>query len=99
MPTDQFVIDEYLIPKSDFIAMKNENKRVPGVEADGADWFAEVRQMMDFKLKRCGYRTRNGKLDSVRLDAATLIVMPRASDISAASDELNVEISRMYWLV
>lgn len=79
--------------------MKHEGKLGLGVHGDGAAWLAEVRQMMDFNLKRLAYRARNGKLDHVRLEAGTLIVTPRASDIPAAADELNVEISEMYPLI
>ena len=92
-------IDEHLMPKPAFVAMKDEGKLGLGVQGDGAAWLAEVRQMMDFNLKRLAYRARNGKLDGVRLDAGTLIVTPRASDIPAAADELNVEISEMYPLI
>lgn len=79
--------------------MKEEGKLGLGVQGDGAAWLAEVRQTMDFNLKRLAYRARNGKLDGVRLEAGTLIVTPRASDIPAAADELNVEISEMYPLI
>ncbi|MFN3845206.1 MAG: Tn3 family transposase [Paracoccaceae bacterium] len=92
-------IDEHLMPKPAFLAMKEEGKLGLGVQGDGAAWLAEVRQTMDFNLKRLAYRARNGKLDGVRLEAGTLIVTPRASDIPAAADELNVEISEMYPLV
>lgn len=92
-------IDEHLMPKPAFVAMKDEGKLGLGVQGDGAAWLAEVRQMMDFNLKRLAYRARNGKLDYVRLEAGTLIVTPRASDIPAAADELNVEISELYPLI
>ncbi|PRA79323.1 DDE transposase, partial [Ochrobactrum sp. MYb29] len=92
-------IDEHLMPKPAFVAMKDEGKLGLGVQGDGAAWLAEVRQMMDFNLKRLAYRARNGKLNYVRLEAGTLIVTPRASDIPAAADELNVEISEMYPLI
>lgn len=92
-------IDEHLMPKPAFLTMKEEGKLGLGVQGDGAAWLAEVRQTMDFNLKRLAYRVRNGKLDGVRLEAGTLIVTPRASDIPAAADELNVEISEMYPLV
>jgi TnpA family transposase len=92
-------IDEHLMPKPAFLTMKEEGKLGLGVQGDGAAWLAEVRQMMDFNLKRLAYRARNGKLDGVRLEAGTLIVTPRVSDIPAAADELNVEISEMYPLV
>ncbi len=86
-------IDEHLLPKPAFVAMKDEGKLGLGVHGDGAAWLAEVRQMMDFNLKRLAYRARNRKLDHVRLEAGTLIVTPRASDIPAAADGLNVEIA------
>lgn len=79
--------------------MKDEGKLGLGVQGDGAAWLAEVRQMINYNLKRLAYRARNGKLNGVRLDAGTLIVTPRASDIPAAADELNVEISEMYALI
>lgn len=79
--------------------MKDEGKLGLGVKGDGAAWLAEVRQMINFNLKRLAYRARNRKLDHVRLEAGTLIVTPRASDIPAAADELNVEISQMYPLI
>lgn len=92
-------IDEHLMPKPAFVAMKDEGKLGLGVQGDGAAWLTEVRQMMDFNLKRLAYRARNGKLDHVRLEAGIMIVTPRASDIPAAADELNVEISDMYPLI
>lgn len=87
------------MPKPAFVAMKDEGKLGLGVQGDGAAWLTEVRQMMDFNLKRLAYRARNGKLDHVRLEAGIMIVTPRASDIPAAADELNVEISDMYPLI
>lgn len=92
-------IDEHLMPKPAFVAMKDEGKLGLGVQGDGAAWLTEVRQMMDFNLKRLAYRARNRKLDHVRLEAGTLIVTPRTSDIPAAADELNIEISDMYPLI
>ncbi|WP_459584106.1 Tn3 family transposase, partial [Enterobacter hormaechei] len=38
-------------------------------------------------------------LEGVRLDAGTLIVTPLASEVPAAADELNIELSEMYPLV
>ncbi len=87
------------MPKPAFVAMKDEGKLGLGIQEDGAAWLTEVRQMMDFNLKRLAYRARNGKLDGVRLDAGTLIVTPRPSGIPVAADELNVEISEMYPLI
>lgn len=92
-------IDEHLMPKPAFVAMKDEGKLGLGVQGDGAGWLTEVRQIMDFNLKRLAYRARNGKLDGVKLEAGTLIVTPRVSDIPAAADKLNVEISDMYPLI
>ncbi|UVV70746.1 Tn3 family transposase [Brucella anthropi] len=92
-------IDEHLMPKPAFVAMKDEGKLGLGVQGDGAAWLTEVQQITDFNLKRLAYRARNGKLDGVKLEAGTLIVTPRASDIPAAADKLNVEISDMYPLI
>ncbi len=92
-------IDEHLMPRSTFIAMKEEDRLGLGVEADGAQWLAEARQMLDFNLKRLAHRARSGKLEGVRLEAGTLIVTPTAGGVPAAAEELNVEISDMYPLV
>jgi TnpA family transposase len=92
-------VDEHLMPKVAFVALKEENKLGLGVQGDGAAWLAEVRQMMDFNLKRLAYRARNGKLEGVRLEAGTLIVTPQASDVPAAAEALNAEINEMYPLV
>ncbi|MFJ1311881.1 Tn3 family transposase [Agrobacterium sp. P15N1-A] len=92
-------IDEHLMPKPAFVALTEEGKLGLGVQADGTAWLADVRQMMDFNLKRLAYRARNGKLEGVRLEAGTLILTPRASDVPAAVEDLNDEISDMYPLV
>lgn len=62
-------------------------------------WLTEMQQLLDFNLKRLAHRARNGKLEGVRLDAGTLIVPPLASEVPAAADELNIELSEMYPLV
>ena len=92
-------IDEHLMSKPAFTALKEDNKLGLGVQCDGAAWLAEVRQMMDFNLKRLTWRARYGKLDGVRLENGILIVTPRASDVPAAAAALNAEISEMYPLV
>ncbi|WQP06817.1 Tn3 family transposase [Sinorhizobium meliloti] len=92
-------IDEHLMPKPAFIVLKEEDKLDLGVQSDGAAWLAEVRQMMDFNLKRLAWRARYGKLEGVRMESGTLIVTPRASDIPAAAEALNAEITEMYPLV
>lgn len=92
-------IDEHLMPKPAFIAMKEQDKLGLGVDSDGAAWLNEARQVLDFNLKRLAYRARAGKLEGVRLDAGTLIVTPNASDVPSAAEDLNAEISEMYPLV
>ncbi|WP_336814152.1 Tn3 family transposase [Bosea sp. MMO-172] len=92
-------VDEHLMPKPAFVALKQEDRLGLGVQDDGAAWLSEVREMMDFNLQRLAWRARYGKLDSVRLEAGTLIVTPHASDIPAAAEALNAEISDMYPLV
>lgn len=55
--------------------------------------------MMDFNLKRLVWRARFGKLDGVRIENGTLIVTPNTSDVPAAAEALNAEITEMYPLV
>jgi len=92
-------IDEHLMPRSAFTTMKEEDRLGLGVGTDGVAWLNEVKQVLDFNLKRLAYRARAGKLEGVRLEAGTLIVTPTAGDVPAAAEELNVEISEMYPLV
>ncbi|ANV25347.1 Tn3 family transposase [Rhizobium pusense] len=92
-------IDEHLMPRSTFISMKEDDRLGLGVQSDGAQWLAEARQMLDFNLTRLAHRARSGKLEGVRLEAGTLIVTPTASEVPAAAEELNAEISDMYPLV
>jgi TnpA family transposase len=92
-------IDEHLMPRSTFDAMKEENRLGLGVQGDGAARLAEARQMLDFNLKRLAHRARSGKLEGVRLEAGTLIVTPTAGEVPAAAEELNAEISDMYPMV
>lgn len=92
-------IDEHLMPKPAFVVLKEENKLGLGVQNDCAAWLTEARQMMDFNLKRLAWRARYGKLEGVRIENGTLIVTPRATDIPAAAEALNAEITDMYPLV
>jgi TnpA family transposase len=92
-------IDEHLMPKPAFVALKEQDQLGLGVQADCAAWLSEVRQMMDANLKQLAWRARFGKLDGVRMENDTLIVTPLASDVPAASEALNVEITEMYPLV
>jgi phosphoglycerate dehydrogenase-like enzyme len=92
-------IDEHLMPRSTFTAMKEEDRLGLGVQGDGAQWLAEARQILDFNLKRLAHRARSGKLEGVRLEAGTLIVTPTAGEVPAAVEDLNAEISDMYPLV
>lgn len=92
-------IDEHLISKPVFVVLKEENKLGLGVQSDGAAWLAEVRQMMEFRLKQLAWRARYGKLEGVRMENGTLIVTPHASDIPAVAEALKAEITEMYPLV
>jgi len=92
-------INEHLMPRPAFTALKEAGQLGLGVQGDGATWLAEMHQLLDFNLKRLAYRARNGKLEGVRLDAGTLIVTPLASEVPAAADDLNVELNEMYPLV
>ncbi len=92
-------IDEHLMPRPTFTTMKEEDRLGLGVSCDGAVWLNEVRQVLDFNLKRLAYRARARKLEGVRLAGGKLIVTPTAGDVPAAAEELNAEISEMYPLV
>lgn len=92
-------IDEYLMPRSTFTTMKEQDRLGLGVQGDAAAWLAEARQMLDFNLKRLAHRARSGKLEGVRLGAGTLIVTPNAGEVPAAAEELNADISELYPLV
>lgn len=92
-------IDEHLMPKPAFVALKEQDQLGLGVQADCAVWLSEVRQMMDANLKQLAWRARFGKLDGVRMENGTLIVTPLASDVPAAAEAINAEITEMYPLV
>ena len=87
------------MPKPTFVALKGQDQLGLGVPSDCATWLAEVRQMMDVNLKRLAWRARFGKLDGVRIENGTLIVTPHTSDVPAAAEALNAEITDMYPLV
>lgn len=85
--------------KPAFDALKEENQLRLGVPSDGAAWLAEVGQTMDTNLKRLAWQARFGKLDGVRMENGTLIVTPLTSNVPAAAEALNAEITEMYPLV
>ena len=92
-------INENFMPRPTFTKLKETDQLGLGVQRDGVAWLTEMQQLLDFNLKRLAHRARNGKLEGVRLDAGTLIVTPLASEVPAAADELNIELSEMYPLV
>ncbi|MCK9553471.1 Tn3 family transposase, partial [Aquamicrobium sp.] len=92
-------IDEELMPKPTFVALKGKDQLGLGVPSDCATWLTDVREMMDVNLKRLAWRARFGKLDGVRMENGTLIVTPHPSDVPAAAEALNAEITDMYPLV
>ena len=52
-------IDEHLMPRSTLTTMKEEDRLGLGVGSDGAVWLNEVKQVLDFNLKRLAYRARD----------------------------------------
>jgi TnpA family transposase len=92
-------ISEHLMPRPAFIALKEAGQLGLGVKGDCTTWLAEMHQILDFNLKRLTWRSRNSKLEGVRLEAGTLIVTPLAGEVPAAADDLNVELNGMYPLV
>ncbi len=92
-------MDEQLMPKPAFTALKASDDLGLGVPQDAISYLSEARQMVDFNLKRLAYRARNGKLEGVRLEAGQLVVTPLPGDVPAAAEELKWELADMYPLI
>jgi hypothetical protein len=67
-------MDEHLMPKPAFAALKAAEELDLGVQGDAVAYLTAARQTLDFNLKRLAYRARNGKLEGVRLEAEQLVV-------------------------
>lgn len=74
-------MDEQLMPKPAFAALKASDDLGLGVPQDAVTYLSEARQTLDFNLKRLAYRACNGKLEGVRLDAGQLVVTPLPGDV------------------
>jgi TnpA family transposase len=92
-------MDEQLMPKPAFAALKASDDLGLGVPQDAISYLSEARQTVDFNLKRLAYRARNGKLEGVRLEAGQLVVTPLPGDVPAAAEELKWELADMYPLI
>ena len=92
-------MDEQLMPKPAFAALKASDDLGLGVPKDAVTYLSEARQTLDFNLKRLAYRARNGKLEGVRLEAGQLVVGPLPGDVPTAAEELKWELADMYPLV
>jgi TnpA family transposase len=92
-------MDEQLMPKPAFAALKAADELGLGVQGDAVAYLSEARQTLDFNLKRLAYRARNGKLEGVRLEAGQLVVTPLPGDVPASVEELKWELADMYPLV
>jgi TnpA family transposase len=92
-------MDEQLMPKPAFAALKASDDLGLGVPQDAVTYLSEARQTLDFNLKRLAYRARNGKLEGVRLEAGQLVVTPLPGDVPAAAEELKWELADMYPLI
>jgi TnpA family transposase len=92
-------MDEHLMPKPAFAALKAAEELDLGVQGDAVAYLTAARQTLDFNLKRLAYRARNGKLEGVRLEAEQLVVSPLLGEIPAAAEELKWELSDMYPLI
>ena len=93
-------IDEHLMPKAGFLRPEGGGSSlISASRVTARPWLAEIRQMIDFNLKRLAWRARYGKLEGVRMENGMLIVTPRVSDVPAAAEVLNTEITEMYPLV
>jgi hypothetical protein len=92
-------MDEQLMPKPAFAALKASDDLGLGVPQDAVTYLSEARQTLDFNLKRLAYRARNGKLEGVRLEAGQLVVTPLPGDVPTAAEELKWELADMYPLI
>jgi TnpA family transposase len=92
-------MDEQLMPKPAFAALKASDDLGLGVPQDAVTYLSEARQALDFNLKRLAYRARNGKLEGVRLETGQLVVTPLPGDVPAAAEDLKWELGDMYPLV
>jgi TnpA family transposase len=92
-------MDEQLMPKSAFAALKAVDELGLSVQGDAVAYLSEARQTLDFNLKRLAYRARNGKLEGARLEAGQLVVTPLPGDVPAAAEELKWELADMYPLI
>jgi TnpA family transposase len=92
-------LDEQLMPKPAFAALKATDELQLGVRGDAVAYLSEARQTLDFRLKRLAYRARNGRLEGVRIEAGQLVVTPLPGDVPAAAEELKWELADMYPLI
>ena len=92
-------MDEQLMPKPAFAALKASDDLGLGVPQDAITYLSEARQTLDFNLKRLAYRARNSKLDGVRIEGGQLIVTPLPGDVPTAAEELKWQLADMYPLI
>jgi TnpA family transposase len=92
-------IDEHLMPRPAFTALKATDSLDLGVQDDGAAYLAEVADILDTNLKQLAQRASNGRLDGVRLQSGKLIVAPLVSEVTEDSEDLNRELTALYPLV
>jgi TnpA family transposase len=89
-------VDEHLMPRPAFVALKATHSLDLGVQNDGAAYLAEVADILDTNLNQLAQRARNGSLNGVRLQSGKLIVAPLVSEVTAEADDLNQELAALY---
>ena len=84
---------DHLMPKAAFEEKKAANALSLGVPGDFDLYLDQMRQKLDFGLKRLCYRARTGKLEGVRLEKDELIVSPLKSEVPEEAETLKWELN------
>ncbi len=84
---------DHLMPKAAFEEKKAANALNLGVPGDFDLYLSQMRQKLDFSVKRLCYHARAGKLEGVRLENDELIVSPLKSEVPEEAETLKWELN------
>jgi TnpA family transposase len=87
--------DEHLMPEPAFSEKKENDVLGLGVPVSAEVWLWQMRQLLDFRLKRLAYRARSGRLDGVRLVNGELVVSPLRGEVPPGADDLKWELNHL----